>query len=178
MSDVLRYLRQRRERHLSAAVVQRLQWFAYALQHDNNVSRTCRHFAISRSTFLCWARRFNPQDIQSLEDHSRRPHTVNTAKTDQHAVELIGALRTEHPFINKFAIQKILSEQHGIYLSSSTIGREISRHTFFFGDSPSHRAKRAAAKRAEKTVQQFESEDITKNTHSSFMLNPYSQLAS
>lgn len=142
LSDVKRLLRRSQELELSTHAVQRLKWFVYALEHHGNISVTCRHFGIARSTFLCWLHRFDAKDPRSLEEHSRRPHTVNRSHTDPHVIALIKMLRIQQPLIGKKEIQKILDTQHGIQLSSSTIGREIARHHFFFGNTKSHRAKR------------------------------------
>ena len=42
--------------------------------HGQNVSRTCRHFGISRPTFYRWQRRYVPGRPQTLEDRSCIPH--------------------------------------------------------------------------------------------------------
>lgn len=127
---------------LSDDAVHRLKWFLFALEHGGNVSLTCRHFAIARSTFVRWAERFDAKNPLSLEDHSRCPHTVRQSQTDARAVELIRQIRNDHPVMGKVQVQKMLAEQHGVSLSVSAIGRVIGRYGFFFADTPSHRAKR------------------------------------
>lgn len=142
LQDVRRMLRAQSELELSDAAVQRLKWFAFALEHGGNVSLTCRHFAIARSTFVRWAERFDGKNPLSLEDYSRCPHTVRQTQTDAGAVELIRRIRTDHPVMGKVQVQRVLREQHGVSLSVSAVGRVIERHGFFFADTPSHRAKR------------------------------------
>lgn len=141
-ADVRRLLTRSRELELSAGAVQRLKWFLFALENDGNVSLTCRHFGIARTTFMRWAERFDARDPATLEEHSRSPHNVRTSEIDHETVEMIRALRTKHPTMGKTQIQKILQEKHGITLSSSTVGRVIARHNMFFGDLPSHLRKR------------------------------------
>lgn len=148
LQDVRRLLKRHQELGISSAAVQRLKWFQYMLEHGSNVSLTCRHFGVARSTFLCWAKRFNPRDISTLEGYSRRPHTVNVPQTDERIVALIRALRTEQPMIGKEHIHEILKQKHGVDISASTIGREIARHCFFFGDTASHRRKRGETESA------------------------------
>lgn len=178
LSDVKRFLRRSQELELSAHAVQRLKWFVYALEHHENISLTCRHFGIARSTFLCWLHRFDAKDPTSLEEHSRRPHIVNISQTDTHTIALIKMLRTEQPMIGKCEIQKILHEKYGIELSSSTIGREIARHNFFFGDTPSHRAKRGELRVTEGETTEQLPVHPSPETGTSFVLYPTPHLPS
>lgn len=142
LASVRRLLKQAVELELSTGAVQRLKWFAYALAHDNNVSLTCRHFGIARTTFMRWWKRFDASDISSLEDTSRRPHTVRTPETDQRTIDCIRQLRIAHPATGKVGICALLREVYGIELSVSTVGRVISRHKLFFAEKPSHAQKR------------------------------------
>ena len=143
--DVQRLLQHAEELELSADAALRLQWFAFAIDHDGNIGLTCRHFGISRSTFFRWAKRFDPLHPETLEEHSRRPHTFREPETDAQTIALIRRYREEHPLMGKEKIQKHLLEEHGVTVSVSTVGRVIARHGFFFADIPSHRAKRADA---------------------------------
>ncbi|TSC79611.1 MAG: Integrase catalytic subunit [Candidatus Peregrinibacteria bacterium Gr01-1014_25] len=139
---------------LSDGARQRLKWFIYALEHGGNVSRTCRHFGISRSTYLRWAQRFNSQHPSTLEEASRRPHTVRKPETDAHTIAMIKACREHDPRCPKEAIARQLHDEHGIAISASTIGRIIRRENFFFADTPAHRSKRGVD--AEASVAQLE----------------------
>lgn len=142
LPDVRRLLKNAAVLELSAGAMQRLKWFLYALEHENNVSLTCRHFGIARSTFLRWWKRFDPQDIATLEEESRRPNTVRKPETDAHTVELIRQLRMENPAMGKVGIHALLQSAYGIDVSVSTVGRVIARHKLFFADSTSHMQKR------------------------------------
>ena len=130
---------------LSRAAKLRLQWFLFAVEHDCNVSLTCRHFGIARTTFLRWANRFDPADPTSLEEYSRKPHTVRKPETDNYAVELIRKYRERFPLMSKFEIAQKLQDEHSITLSASSVGRTIARNGFFFADTDAHRRKRQAA---------------------------------
>lgn len=142
LQDVRRLLRSSVELELSQGAVQRLKWFLYCLEHGDNVSLTCRHFGISRSTYLRWAERFDATNLRSLEESSRRPINVRRPETDARIVELVKAIRSEQPLLGKDPITVILRERHGINVSTSTVGRVISRHKLFFADRPSHEQKR------------------------------------
>ena len=140
--DVSNLLRHAESLGISKAGKLRLAWFAYALAHEGNVSLTCRYFGISRSTFLRWAKRFNPRRPDTLEEHSRRPHRVRTPETDPKIVERIRDYRTKFPTMGKEQIALKLSEEHSVVVSSSTVGRVIARERLFFGNLPSHQHKR------------------------------------
>ena len=127
---------------LSRGARQRLHWFLYALAHEGNVSLACRYFGISRDTFVRWAKRFNPRDPSTLEEQSRRPHTVRKPNTDAAVIALIRQYREQSPAMGKEQIAVLLHIDHRIVLSASTVGRIIARHRFFFGDKNSHRSKR------------------------------------
>ena len=144
LQDVRRLLRSAGEYELGAAAVQRLKWFQYNLEHSGNVSLTCRHFGISRSTFLRWAERFDATDVRTLEEFSRRPHTVRLPETDTHTIELITKIRKEQPLLGKEAVTAILKTSHSVTVSSSTVGRIIKRHNLFFAATASHETKRTS----------------------------------
>ena len=127
---------------LSRAAKQRLAWFAYALAHQGNVSLACRYFGISRSTFLRWAQRFDPRRPETLEELSRRPHTVRTPQVSASVVTLIREYRLSSVTLGKQQIAQKLHTDHGITLSASTVGRVIARERLFFADIPSHAHKR------------------------------------
>lgn len=128
---------------LSRSARVRLTWFLFAISHEWNVSKTCRHFGIARSTFIRWMDRFDPRIPDSLEEHDRRPHRVREAKEDPAVVAFIEQSRRDDPYANKEVICARLFAERGITVSASTIGRIIQRHGFFFGSTRAHEAKRS-----------------------------------
>lgn len=127
---------------MSREVKLRLRWFEYYLQHDGNVSLTCRHFGIARTTFLRWFKRFDPTDVSTLEDKSRRPKTFRQPEVSDRAEELVRMLRQKFPHLDRNVICEVLKSKHDINLSPATVGRIIKRNGLYFGDSPSHTHKR------------------------------------
>ncbi len=136
-------VRSAEELHVTKSARVRLSWFLFAAGHDWNVSMTCRHFGIARTTFVRWLKRFDIKNPESLEEYTRRPHTLQYAAEDKDTIAHIERLRREDPYVGKEVIRKKLLEEHGIHLSASTIGRIIQRHCFFFGSSPAHLSKQA-----------------------------------
>ena len=58
---------------LGKEATKRLKWFDWHKRNGENVSRTCRHFDISRSTFYRWKGRYDPWRLETLEGRSTRP---------------------------------------------------------------------------------------------------------
>lgn len=129
------------ELHLGKNAVQRLHWFAFACNHGGNASLTCRHFGIARSTYVRWLGRFRPSDERSLEDTSRRPKRVRRSLVPTDVISAITQLRKEHTTMDREEIAMILRER-GMNVSLSAVGRIITRHRLFFGNTPSHQTKR------------------------------------
>jgi transposase len=124
---------------------QRLLWFLYYIDHKCNVSLTCRYYGIARSTFLRWAERFDPQNPQSLEEYSRRPKVLRQPQTPLEAIAFIKEYREHEPRLSKEVIAGRLLSEHGMKISSATVGRVIQRYGFFYATSPAHESKRRSA---------------------------------
>ena len=60
-------------RELSPNARRRLKWMDYYQSHGHNARLTRRHFDISPQTFYRWLRRYNPRELVTLEERSRRP---------------------------------------------------------------------------------------------------------
>jgi hypothetical protein len=75
---------------LSRSAKQRLKWIKH-FEKYRNARLTCRHFGISPDTFYLWKRRYDPDDLNCLEDNpkTRRPHTVKSSKTQSLAANII-----------------------------------------------------------------------------------------
>jgi len=116
---------------LSREAKHRLQVIEYYLK-TNNVSLTCRHFGICRSYFYKWYGRFNPQNLASLEDQSRRPKTVRKATYSYQLVKLVRKLRQDYPRFSAKKLAVILKRDFGIHYSAATIGRIIKKFALFF----------------------------------------------
>jgi transposase InsO family protein len=112
-----------------------------------NAALTCRYFDIPRSSFFFWLRRFNPKDLTSLEDRSRRPKRVRSSPLPHATVEKIVALRQKFPAWSKCKLAVILARDHDIRLSPSTIGRIFVKHNLFLPKVRKNGLRRLARKR-------------------------------
>lgn len=112
---------------LSRPAKQRFKWMEHFRRY-RNARLTCRHFGISPDTFYLWQKRFNPDNLLTLEDNlkTRKPHRVRRPKYTPSHAENIKQLREVNPKIGKTIISRILKET-GTPLSPSTITRILKR---------------------------------------------------
>jgi len=110
---------------LSREAKKRRRWFDHYAQH-RNASFTCRHFGISRETFYAWQRRYDPQDLRTLEARSSRPRVPRPRTWTDEQVQAVHRLREQYPRWGKDKLQRLL-KQDGIRLSVSMVGRILSR---------------------------------------------------
>lgn len=111
---------------LSRTAKQRLKWMEHFAKY-RNARLTCRHFGISPDTFYLWKKRFNPNNLASLEDdlNTRKPNKTRFSKHKHAHLETIKKLKGVNPRLGKVRIAKILKEM-GYKISPSTITRILS----------------------------------------------------
>lgn len=109
---------------LSREAKRRLSWMDWYARHGRNARRTCRHFGISPDTFYTWFRRYDPRNLSSLEDRSRRPHRVRQPMTPPDDVAQIKALRERYPRWGEDKLAILLGRE-GREFSPSTVGRRL-----------------------------------------------------
>lgn len=114
-----------RQGTISRGAALRLKWFDYYRLHEN-ARKTCRHFGISSRTFYKWLDRFDPYDLTTLEDASKRPHSVRQAQTPPNVVERIRVLREIYPRWGKEKLAVLLRKE-GIRICGSTVGRVMAK---------------------------------------------------
>lgn len=108
-------------------VGQRRQWLRWHEAHGRDVSATCRHFGISRTTFYRWSRRYErDHSRESLQDRSRRPRTVRQPrKPSNRDLLLISDLVWLHPEWGRGRIHRILIDLPGRKYSLAGVGRML-----------------------------------------------------
>lgn len=136
---------------LSDGAKTRLGWIMTFAEHGYSVSETCAALGISRSTFHRWLERFDPSDLFTLEEKSHEPLNPRQSDVSADAVTLIRAYRQTNPHMGKEKIHALLASEHGITMSSSTVGRVIERECLYFAATPLHWKKRTS--RTEETVE-------------------------
>ena len=114
-----------RQGTISSEAAKRLRWFDYYARCEN-ARKTCRYFGISPKTFYRWKSRFDPYDLTTLEEESRRPHRVRQPQTTVEEVERIRQLRQQYPRWGKKKLA-VLLRREGREISASTVGRVMNR---------------------------------------------------
>jgi len=125
--------------HISQSVISseahtRLSWMDYYFKTGNG-RLTCRHFGISPDTFYRWKRKYQKDNLKSLEDDrkSRKPHILRHPQTPVLVVEEIKTLRETYPRWGKEKIYILLKKElikegkENLLVSVSTVGRTINR---------------------------------------------------
>jgi putative transposase len=116
----------RRVVDLSIDAKRRLKWMDFYVSHGKNARLTCRHFAISPQTFYRWKRRYDPKNLKTLEDCSRRPKRCRAPQYPWGLVEAVRKLRVDYPRWGKDKLVVLLRRQ-GYETSASTVGRILRR---------------------------------------------------
>jgi len=121
-----------RSRYLERAAIdvsqkarQRLRWFDHYHAQGDNAALTCRYFGISRRTFYRWKRRYDPENLRTLEDGSHRPQRRRRPTWTGEQVEQVRRLREQYPRWGKDKLAVRLRRQ-GWPVSVSMVGRILA----------------------------------------------------
>jgi len=110
---------------LSRAARIRLEWFQFYETHDRNARLTCRRFGISPETFYEWKRRYDPDDLTTLESRSCRPRKVRQPTWGTELAAAVLRLREQYPRWGKEKLRVLLARE-GSLTSASTVGRILA----------------------------------------------------
>ena len=115
---------------LSSKAKLRLKWMDY-YHKTKNASLTCRHFGIAKSVFWYWYKKYDPQNLKSLEDQSRAPKTSPKSTPDNIRIQVI-RLKKQYPRWGKEKLAIILKRDFEITLSPSTVYRIYKKANLSF----------------------------------------------
>ncbi len=110
---------------LSREARKRLAGFDYYESRGRKVALTCRHFGISRQTFYRWQRRYDPQDLSTLENRSHRPQHRRRPTWTAEQAEPVRRLREQYPRWGKDK-RAVLLRRQGWPVSVSMVGRILT----------------------------------------------------
>jgi len=119
-----RYL-ERGAAELSREAQKRLAWLDYYQAHGRKAALTCRYFGISRQTFYHWKRRYDPENLRTLEEGSHRPHRRRQPTWTTEQVERVRRLREQYPRWGKDKLAVLLGRE-GWRVSVSMVGRILT----------------------------------------------------
>ena len=112
-------------KELSREARTRLAWMDF-YRRSKNVARTCRHFGISRQTFYRWRRRYDPQNLATLEERSHRPHHRRQPTWSSPLADRVLALRLRYPRWGKDKLAVLLRPQK-LSVSTPMVGRILTQ---------------------------------------------------
>lgn len=114
------------EVELSKAARLRLQWFEFYQAHHRNARLTCRRFGIAPQTFYRWKRRYDPENLGSLESRSSRPKKLRHPTWSRELEQAVLRIRRQYPRWGKEKLQVLLARE-GVDASTSMVGRILTR---------------------------------------------------
>ena len=94
-------------------------------EETRDVGLVCETFGISRATLYRWAKRFDPGDLGSLRDRSRRPRRLRKPLWSTELIIAIRDLRAQYPRWGKDKLVVLLGAK-GYKTSASTVGRILA----------------------------------------------------
>ena len=111
---------------LSKRAMLRLEWIIYYHTKANkSAALTSRHFGIARKVFYDWFNRFDELNLASLEDRSRRPHTLRTKQYTVLEVTRLRELRRLYPTLGREKLAVLYTELHGQAIKPWSLRRII-----------------------------------------------------
>lgn len=139
--------------NLSTGARLRLEWIVfYYTVGKRNGTTTALHFGIVRQNFVKWKFRFNPQDLTSLEEHSRSPKKKRVwTVTDQEERQVI-TVRKHHMKWGKEKLKREYQRLYGKDISTNKIQKVITKHQLYPDPKETKKRQKQARKRRNKTL--------------------------
>ena len=105
--------------HLSKKAKTRLEWIIYyETKGGNNTTLTCRHFGISRSLWYYWKKRFDEEDLSSLEDTPSIPQRTRQREYTPLQYERVLCIRKKYI---RYGKEKILRIYQTLYPKDTSL---------------------------------------------------------
>jgi putative transposase len=95
-------------------------------QRTGDTRLVCDTFGVSRATLYRWVKGFDPKDLCSVKERSRRPRHVRKPEWSQELAQAVKNLREQYPRWGKDKLAVLLG-QRGWHTSVSTVGRILAR---------------------------------------------------
>lgn len=118
---------------LSKRACQRLEWIIYyRFMAEGNVSKTCRHFAISRKVFYIWLHRFDETNLRTLEDLSKAPKNTRQKEITGQEEDRVVQLRKDHIRWGKIKLKRLYLNTYSEKISSWKIQYTIQKYKLYY----------------------------------------------
>jgi transposase InsO family protein len=146
---------------LSKEAKVRLRWMDHYRIHQN-AAFTCRHFGISRQCFYTWKKRYDPFQLESLEEESRRPHRTRNWEVSRTEEFRVLRLRRAHIRYGKMKLRVLYEQEYGAPISSWKIQRVIEKHGLYFHPKKTEKLrKKRKANQGKKRITELKKEQRT-----------------
>jgi transposase InsO family protein len=116
--------------NLSKEAKLRLKWFDY-YRRCQNISLTCRRFGISRKTFHKWQKRYDANNLFTLEDCDKAPIRKRQREITSVQESRIIQLRKERLYYSKIKLAKIYEREYSETISSWKIQKVIEKYKLY-----------------------------------------------
>jgi putative transposase len=138
--------------NLSTSARLRLEWMIfYFTVGKGKGTVTAKYFGIARQNFVKWKKRFNPNDLTSLEEHSRAPKKKRSWTVIEKEEKQVKKVREAHMRWGKEKLKREYLRLYGETISTNKIQKVITKHKLY-PDPIAHRKRvKQARKRKEKT---------------------------
>ena len=142
-----------RKADISREAKVKLSWMDY-FQKTGSVSKTCRHFGITRKTFHKWKKRYDPKDLRSLEEHDRLPQKRRQRELTVEQEARIVALRKKFIRLGKEKLAKMYQDEYGEKISAWKVQKVIERKNIYYNAKKTAKVtrKRLKGKKKKRTI--------------------------
>jgi len=130
---------------LSFQAKQRLAFLEFN-QVVKDVSLTCRIFKISRQTFYQWQKRYDPDDLASLEDHPKAPLNKRGPSLSWEKEQELKRFRKSHLKQGKIKLAIMYEKEKGERVSSWQFQRVIEKHQLYLDKTKAAKTRTKKAK--------------------------------
>lgn len=151
---------------LSREAKVRLKWMDYHRKH-RNASKLCRYFGISRKTFYKWHKRYNPWNLSSLEERSRKPKNTRNWEVKRIEEFRILSLRRKHIRWGKMKISKLYENEYNSPISSWKVQRVIEKHDLYFHPQKASKQR----KKKKESIKKKRITELKKETRTGFLIS-------
>lgn len=118
---------------LSREALGRLEWMIfYETKAKCKAALVCRHFAIGKSVFYKWLKKFDETNLRTLETKSRRPKRVRGRQAVLFKDDRVIALRKQYPYFGKKKLAVIYRRIYQENITDWYIQRVIEYYHLYF----------------------------------------------
>jgi transposase InsO family protein len=149
---------------LSKEAKKKQKWMDY-YEKCQNASKTCRYFGIARKTFYKWKKRYEPNNLYTLEEKDRAPHKRREREITTEQERRIVKLRKKYIRYGKIKLSVIYKREYKEDISSWKVQKIIEKYNLYYHPRKAHRiAKKRRKSKKKKLITK-----LKKKPHTGFL---------